>query len=68
MILRSYHVFDNIDHHDLGSFGYAPWDKLSDIDESVYKTFINPEGLPSKELSATRLARLRHSGMFLDIV
>lgn len=47
MILRSYHIFDNENHHDPGSL-----DKHSDlidaIDESVYKTFINPRGIRKK--------------------
>lgn len=47
MILRSYHVFDNENNHDPGSLDQSS-DLIDAIDESVYKTFINPRGLRAK--------------------
>lgn len=45
MILRSYHVYDNTNHHDPGTFSAKSLDLINTIDESVYKTFINPVGI-----------------------
>nr|CAI5864064.1 unnamed protein product [Callosobruchus analis] len=43
-VLRSYHVYDNVNAHDPGMLNSSSLDFVSKVDENIYKTYINPSG------------------------
>lgn len=44
MILKSYHIYDNVNAHDPGILTTSSYDLMGVIDEDVYRTYINPQG------------------------
>lgn len=51
MVLKSYHIYDNKNVHSPESFTVKSRGLIeNNIDESVYKTFVNPCGMSSRSI------------------
>lgn len=60
LILKSYHIYDNKDVHHPESLAPETLDLFDTMDESVYKTYINPTGIPQKVSQNLDLAAISY--------